>query len=203
MKPVYGLIIAGGEGRRLGGVRKGDLRLGGVRLVERLARAFADVEPPLLVATGPGLYAGFLPPGSVGLPDAAPDHRGPLAALAAAVDWLRSEDIGEGVLLTASVDAPLLPGDYARRLIDALARAPAACAAWGDTFYPTNAAWRIDALRDLPAMLGSPDAPNSPKSLLRRLGDTKVDWHEPGRDNPFVNVNTVSDLLALERRVRN
>jgi molybdopterin-guanine dinucleotide biosynthesis protein A len=198
----YGLIIAGGKGSRLGGVRKGDLRVGGVRLIDRVAGSLGAVAPPLLVATGPGRYRGGLPKGAVALTDAEKDHQGPLAALVAAVTWLEAHGVVDGVLLSASVDTPLLPPHYASRLIGALADAPAAYAAWGDDFYPTNAAWRIEALRALPGWLTQPDAPNSPNAVLRRLGGAPVNWQAAGGENSFANVNSVSDLLALQRLMR-
>ena len=45
------VILAGGRGERLGGVIKSELRIGGVRLLERVAGQLADCDP-ILVAHG-------------------------------------------------------------------------------------------------------------------------------------------------------
>ena len=60
------MILAGGKGERLGGVVKANLRVGGVRLIDRVAAALADVKGPILVAHG-GLDRDLiaLPPGAV------------------------------------------------------------------------------------------------------------------------------------------
>lgn len=52
---IHGAILAGGEARRLGGVPKGLLAVGGRRILDRLADAFVEAlgEPPLLVANAP------------------------------------------------------------------------------------------------------------------------------------------------------
>ncbi|MFN4211385.1 MAG: NTP transferase domain-containing protein, partial [Devosia sp.] len=45
----HAVIIAGGRGERLGGVRKADLRLGGRRLVDRVADELGPLASPLML----------------------------------------------------------------------------------------------------------------------------------------------------------
>jgi molybdopterin-guanine dinucleotide biosynthesis protein A len=47
------VIIAGGRGMRLGVVRKADLRLGGVRQLDRVISALGKIVSPIMVASGP------------------------------------------------------------------------------------------------------------------------------------------------------
>ena len=46
MSLPHAVIIAGGEGQRLGGVRKADLRIGGVRQIDRVIEALGAVAAP-------------------------------------------------------------------------------------------------------------------------------------------------------------
>lgn len=197
MSGNYAVVLAGGEGRRLSGVRKADLRVGGVPLIERVIGALRGVQEPLLVSTGPAGRQWALPPGCVGVSD--PEGiAGPLAGLVAAVSALQTWGIIDGLLVSAAVDTPFLPGDFVERLVDGLGPAPAAFAGWNDAFYPTNSIWRLEAIADLPQRSGEI---GSLKSLLKNLGARRVGWDELAED-PFANINTPEDLLAMGRRAK-
>jgi molybdopterin-guanine dinucleotide biosynthesis protein A len=195
---IHALIIAGGQGRRLGGIRKADIRIGGVRLIERVLVRLQSAEPPILVSTGPAGTDWLLPSGCEAVSDLPGSGGGPLAGVVAAVAALRNRGIASGVLVSAAVDTPFLPEDYLSRLIGGLRHAPAAFGGWGTAFYPTNAAWRIEAIADLPERL---DDLHSLKALQAELGAQRVGWDECPED-PFANVNTPEDLAALEERAK-
>ncbi|MFD2649808.1 molybdenum cofactor guanylyltransferase [Devosia albogilva] len=193
-KDLHVLILAGGAGARLGGVRKSDLRVGGRPLLRRVVDALGPLENPLLVSTGPGTPPPDLPPHAIPVPDHDQEHAGPIAGLAAAVSALERRGIRSGLLLSVAVDTPFLPADYSTRLVTALGSAPAAAAAWKDQLYPTNALWRLDNLAAaLPRSA-------SPKGLLSTLGAVTVNWDGPC--DPFANLNTLADLITLQNRSR-
>ena len=195
------VIIAGGQGTRLGGVRKADLRVGGVRQLDRLVASLGTVARPILVASGPRGQHLALPRDCVAVPDRDSAHAGPLAGLIAAVAHLAEGGLTAGLLVSVAVDTCFLPDDFAARLRDGLGNAAAAYAAWGEDFYPPNAVWRLEALQDLPRLAGS-GGPASLKALQRRLGAQRVDWASGSSANPFANINTLADLLALQARAR-
>lgn len=189
---IYAVIIAGGEGKRLGGVIKADLTIGGVRLIERVAARLSKAERPLLVATGPAGRNFNLPAGCEAVSDLPDGVGGPLAGLVAAVKWLRDRGIAQGALVSVAVDTPFLPEDYVERLVGALAAAPSAFAAWGEDFYPPNAAWDLARLPEL-------ESARSLRALQAAMGAQRVGWDDM-RENPFANVNTPENLAALEER---
>ena len=199
MSPVHAVIIAGGEGQRLGGVRKADLRIGGVRQIDRVIGTLGALARPILVSTGPERRRIELPADCAALPDLDAPHGGPLAGLAAAIDRLAREGITHGLLVSIAVDTPFLPANFVQRLEAALGEAPAAFAAWGDDFYPPNAIWRIESLQHLPLGIVGDAGPASLKALQREMGAVRVDWAEDAEANPFLNINTVADLVALQR----
>ena len=47
--------------------------------------------------------------------------------------------------------------------------------------------------------LARPDAPASLKALQRSLDLRRVDWTDDHDTNPFANINTLADLVALQR----
>jgi len=191
---IHALILAGGEGSRLGGVCKAGLRIGGTRLIDRVSARLDGAVRPLLVSVGHDAMP--VPTGLYALPDAAGPRAGPMAGLAAGLRHLRTRASGDDILVTLAVDTPFLPADYVARLVAPVAAGTSAAsyAVWGEAFYPTNAAWRIAALsgRALPA---------SPRALLDMLGATPVSWPASSPD-PFANLNTLADLVALQERAR-
>ena len=201
MSVPHGVIIAGGRGERLGGVRKADLRIGGRRLVDRVADALGEIAPPLLIAVGPEDDGRGRRGGAEVVTDLAAPVGGPLAGLAAAVAALQARGVGDGLLVSAAVDTPFLPGDFVAVMAGELGDAPAAFAGWGADFYPPNAIWRIKALADLPAQVMAGTAPGSLKALLAAMAARRVDWSERCVADPFLNVNTMADLLVQAKRL--
>lgn len=202
MSPLYAVIIAGGKGERLGGVRKADLLVGGRRLVDRVADALGPVELPLMIAVGPHNDGRGARGDTLAVTDMEAPVGGPLAGLAAAVAALHQRGIGDGLLVSVAADTPFLPSDFVAVLGATLGTAAAAYAAWGQQFYPPNAIWRLAALAALPEQVLQNRAPPSLKALQRELGAVAVDWWARVAANPFGNVNTVADLVALGSMAR-
>lgn len=198
MSHVAAVILAGGRGERLGGAIKANCTVGGRRLLERVSDALAEAGT-ILVSCGGfapadlGLLAGQIP-----IPDLPTDYAGPLAGLAAAVDWAAAQPRPPDVLLLAAVDTPFLPPDYLSRL--AGAASPAAIASFDGQPYPTSSAWRFDAIRDLAAGLRHGTAPHSLRRLGQALGTTDVPFPPHLGGDPFANLNTPEDHITLERR---
>ncbi|WP_323015105.1 molybdenum cofactor guanylyltransferase, partial [Devosia sp.] len=157
------------------------------------------VEPPLVIAFGPEEAVSTRPVGAQAVADLTSTHGGPLAGLAAAVQALKAKGTQHGLLVSAAVDTPLLPHGFATAMSAALGEAAAAFAAWGEDFYPTNAIWRIETLAGLPHDWLAGTGPSSPRALLANLAARRVDWRDRYADNPFHNVNGLSDLLHLQR----
>lgn len=194
MSKTFGLILAGGEGSRLGGVRKADLRIGGRRLMQRIASVFDGKAAEFFVASGQGPLSGFA---DVSIRDEATLSMGPLAGIRAVLPHLEKSGAADDWLVTVAVDTPFLPPDYVERLQNAAAEAGAAYAAWGENIYPTNSAWRLAALHDA---LERTSESAGPKAILRSLGAVRVDWSNDCAADPFANVNTLADLIALQGR---
>ncbi len=198
---IVGLILAGGSGTRLGLVRKADLRVGGETLLARVAGRLAMIEPPLLISTR-GDGENFSRYGVV-LPDLELDLAGPLAGLVAAARYLSEIAEPDTIVVSIAVDTPFLPLDYVSRLVSALAGNHSAVqAGWRGNGYPTNAAWRLSALAELPRQAREGHGHASPKSLLRLLGAPLVDWADTHDADPFANLNTLDDLMSLVQRAR-
>ncbi|WP_246194811.1 molybdenum cofactor guanylyltransferase MobA [Allochromatium palmeri] len=111
---LTGVVLAGGRARRLGGVDKGLMQVGGQPLIAWTLAALAPQVGTLLVNANRHLeqYAAF---GYPVVADSMPDYQGPLAGFLAGMRAARTDWI-----LTLPCDGPRPPSDLAARLISAL-----------------------------------------------------------------------------------
>lgn len=187
-------ILAGGEGRRMGGGKPLRAWRGTTLIANALAFARRQSPDVVLALRSPGQA------GEIDCPVVmdAPGVEGPLAGLAAALQ--RARETGCQAVVTLPCDMPLLPDDLAPRLVAALAGKPTALAAvarTGGDLHPVCAAWRVSALERLPAYLAS--GKRSLRGFAELCGATTVDW-PLAMQARFANVNTLQELLALSAR---
>ena len=190
---VTGLILAGGRGKRLGGINKGLLRIDGQLLVQRVAQRLAPQVDSLLVSANRNLddyrALGFSVVNDGPFVDA-----GPLAGLraglqACATPWL----------LATPCDMPCLPQDLCHRLLlaaasdDLRARVPFdgvryhyAC-----VLLPSTALAQVNDCLD--------GGKRRVHDLLQAVGWFGVDFaaDQPQYRHAFSNINTSADLAAL------
>ncbi|HEY5366460.1 MAG TPA: molybdenum cofactor guanylyltransferase MobA [Casimicrobiaceae bacterium] len=132
---ITGLVLAGGQGRRMGGVDKGLVDFAGKPMVAHaIARLLPQVGALLINANqNAERYAAF---GHPVVADAIGGFAGPLAGLHAGL-----AAAGTHYVVTSPCDSPFLPADLAERLATALAaaRATLAVARTGDQPHPVFA----------------------------------------------------------------
>lgn len=111
---ITGVVLAGGQGRRMGGVDKGLQELGGQTLVRRVLTRLAPQVGTVLISANQNLerYAEFDCPV---LPDRIPGFAGPLAGLQAALGAADTP-----LIVTVPCDSPFLPTDLVERLREGL-----------------------------------------------------------------------------------
>ncbi len=150
---ITGVILAGGEGRRMGGADKGLQELHGRPLVQWVLEALAPQVNSVMISANRNLprYAGF---GCIVLPDTIPGFAGPLAGLHAALAQAATP-------LVASVpcDSPFLPSDLVQRLHAALLanQADLAVARAGGRVHRACCLARRELLPSLAAYLAAGD----------------------------------------------
>ena len=185
---TFGVILAGGLSRRMGGGDKPLHPLGGrpmlAHVIERLAPQCAGLA---INANGdPARFAEF---GLPVWPDPVPGNPGPLAGILAA---LESSPLPWVVTVTG--DAPFLPPDLVERLHGA--GAPLACAASAGRAHPPVALWPRHLAGELRrAILGGERRVGA---WAMAHGAACVEWE----GDPFLNVNTPEELEAAEALLR-
>ena len=191
---IFGLILAGGEGRRFGGADKAFLPLGDRCLFDRVADRFSPQVAGLAIsANGDGQR--FTRFGYEILPDAGAARLGPMAGLAAGLAWL--DRSGGSHLATVPVDAPFLPCDLVAHLADAAAdaRGGPVIAESGGRLHPTCGLWPVSLGPSLAAALTLGERRIGLWALAQ--GAVRVPFTETTPD-AFMNLNTPADLAAAE-----
>ncbi|HEX3497364.1 MAG TPA: molybdenum cofactor guanylyltransferase MobA [Methylocella sp.] len=193
----FGILLAGGRARRMGGGDKALRQLGGVPL---LAHAIAALQPQceglVLSANGdPERFAGFDLPV---VADDVPGFMGPLAGILAGLDWIAARRPDVALAISVPADTPFLPGDLATRLMDAKAKDNAliACARSGGKTHQAVAVWPVSMRFDLRHALVVENI-RKVEAFLQNYSRAIVEWPTLPYD-PFFNANDPSDLAAAE-----
>lgn len=223
------VILAGGEGRRMGGADKGLLRLAGRPLLDHvLARLAPQAGLIALSLNGdPGrLDLRGLPvlpdPEIPGAPSPRDVRAGPLAGVLAGMDW--AAGLGAPALVTVAWDTPFLPLDLVARLSaaaedasaasgraetrpDAAPRPAVACspdpAGGREATHPVVALWPVALRHDLRASLAAGE--RRVGAFLARHGAARARFPLQAGPagapplDPFFNINTPADMAEAER----
>lgn len=201
---IAGVLLAGGQSRRMGGGDKGLLRFGdGTMLGHVIARFAPQVGPLVLNANGdPARFAEFALPV---VADTIQGHAGPLAGVLAGMRWARA-NTSATFIATASTDAPFLPLDLVARLGAAAEAEPGsiAIARSGGHLHPVIGLWPVAHHDDLEAALRD----DGIRKVLRwtdRHGTVPVDFADleiAGQTiDPFFNANTPEELDEARRLI--
>lgn len=190
MERYAALVLAGGAGRRLGGVDKPGLRVAGQRLVERVLAAVSDAAPRIVVGPPRPL------PDDVLSTREQPPGAGPTAAVAAGLA-LVPEDVPLVALLAA--DLPFLTQEAVRTLRAAATTEATVFTDQGGKRQFLCAVWRLDPLRRRIAALG-PLAGTPLKRLYAHADVTEL--LDPGDPPPWYDCDTEPDLARAEAWLR-
>lgn len=184
--PFDAIVLTGGQARRLGGVDKASLDVGGRTLLDRVQAALSG---------GGAAAAQVIVVGSE-------QGGGPVAAIAAGLQGVTAAQV---VVLPA--DLPFVTPAAVAELRGALRLTPGA-----DVAIPVDArgrdqvlcaAWRTDVLRHALAALGDPDGVPV-RSLLEAVAGvarlpTPQDPQESSEPSPWFDCDTEEDLARARR----
>jgi molybdopterin-guanine dinucleotide biosynthesis protein A len=198
--PTFGLVLAGGLARRMGGGDKARLEIGGVTILDRVL-ATLSAQCAGIVINANGDPKRFADTGLAVVPDNVEGFPGPLAGVLAGLDWLAAQNSGIEWLMSVPGDCPFLPDDLVERLHQARrqmgAGVPLACARSGEWRHPVVALWPLALRQDLRKALVEEDL-RKIEVFTARHGVAIADWPADPID-PFFNVNTPEDAAKAEQ----
>jgi len=197
--PTFGLVLAGGLARRMGGGDKARIEIGGVSILDRVL-ATLSAQCPGIVINANGDPERFADTGLTVVADSVPDFAGPLAGILAGLDWLAEQKNGIEWIVSVPGDCPFLPDDLVERLHQARRKmgtgVPLACARSGEWRHPVVGLWSLALREDLRKALVEDDM-RKIEVWTARHGVAIADWPDQPID-PFFNVNTPDDAAQAQ-----
>jgi molybdenum cofactor guanylyltransferase len=197
---LTGLVLAGGQGSRMGGLDKGLQRLHGEPLAAHVLKRLAPQTGPLIISANrhADVYAALGAPfGATVVADTLPGFPGPLAGLLAG---LRAANTA--FVLSAPCDSPGLPDDLAARLAEALVAHDADIATVTTinsdgitSIHPVFALLRVSLADDLSAFLDAGE--RKVRAWYARHKTVEVAF---SNERAFYNINSLQELAGLERQ---
>lgn len=193
--PAVGVLLAGGRSRRMGGDDKSFLSLAGRTMIDRVLGRLAAQVQQIVISAG-GDTERFAATGRPIVPDPIAGFVGPLAGILGGMFWAREHAPKAKHIVTAAVDTPFLPLDLVDRLS---AAAPddtgIAIASSGGRLHHVCGLWPIASADDLNTWLADPGN-RAVHQWAEQRGFCAVVFE--GEPDPFLNVNTPSDLALAE-----
>lgn len=184
MGGVSGIVLAGGQGRRMGGVDKGLQHLRGRPMIEWVLARLAPQVAEVIVNANQNL-PGYEKYGYRVVRDEIAGFAGPLAGLHAGL-----KASSHPLVVTAPCDSPFLPSDLVERLKKSLGENQLAVAKTGDQPHPVFALMKREVRESLEAFLAAGgrkiDAWYAALKVVEVSFDDEAD--------AFRNINTLEEL---------
>lgn len=196
---VVAAVVAGGQGTRLGGCRKGQLTIGGRTILERQLAVLRPLFPRILLVSNdaPDEAEALVAPDVFRVADRGPPGLGPLAGIDAVLSALRAH---EQAAVCVAGDMPFLhpavltllrdhPSRVAALVASAGGHPEPLCARYTRACGPAVAAALATGHLRTAALLSAVTAELIPESALRVLDPALL---------TLENLNTPDDLARLE-----
>lgn len=196
---ILGVILAGGQSKRMGGGHKGLIKLQKKPLclhaIERLRPQVSSVI--LNVNTHEELFAQF----SLRLiKDSLDSFAGPLAGVLAGMDW--ASENGYEYIVTAAADTPFFPLNLVNDLVQVMKKdncsivmASTISCKEKKNIHPTFGLWKVDLREDLRESLNE-----GVRKMIVWTDKHAYSYSKFKQDrfDPFFNINTPEDLKKAE-----
>ena len=189
--PITGVILAGGQGRRMGSIDKGLKMLRGKPMVQWVLERFSSQVDEVLINANQNIDQYQLLGHQV-VPDEISGYAGPLAGLHRGLS-VATHDL----IATVPCDSPFLPLDLIARLTVALhdQQADLAVARTGDQPHPVFCLTRKSVLPGLTTFLQSGGRKIDAWYAALKVVEVRFD----DEAEAFSNINTVEELRGFER----
>ena len=188
-KDITAVILAGGQGSRLGGLDKGLVKLNEISLVQHLINRIKPQVFNIIISANRNTetYAQF------GFPvyeDGISNFAGPLAGILKALQECQSE-----WLLTVPSDSPFTPTDLALRLSENIQDSKVAIPDDGKYLHPTFALIHKSLASSLNDFLQQGE--RKARVWMQQQAHSVVDFSD--KPSAFININTDDDLNNAEK----
>ena len=198
---TIGVILAGGQSRRMGGGDKCVRPLNGKPILQWIIdRARPQVSNLVLSANGdPSRFSQF---GLEVFSDSIPGSAGPLAGILSGMEWARSQNSENEWIVTFPADAPFIPTDLVARFVEKAQAEDAqlVSAISAGRTHPVCGLWSISLLDELRSAMINEEMRKIDLWTARYRIST-VEFRTDPVD-PFFNINHAEELSQAEELAR-
>ena len=189
---INAVILAGGQGSRLGGLDKGLLKLNKRPLIQHVIHRIQPQVSNIIISANRHIdaYSNF---GFDVYEDDIPNFAGPLAGILKALQHCQSE-----WLLIVPSDSPFIPDDLVQRLSENVANNKIAIPHDGKYLHPTFALAHKSLTSSLKEFLQQGE--RKARVWMQQQEHTIVDFSDQA--NAFMNINTEDDLNNAEKHFK-
>lgn len=193
---ILGVVLAGGQSRRMGPVDKTLMPLGSVPMVKRVLERLRPQVDRVIINTN-ATATQFNTLGVPVLSDTVAGYAGPLAGILTAMQHARQ--IGFQYVCSVAADTPFFPGDYVSKLKRAESQDIVLASSAGFR-QPTFGLWSVALLDELHQFLTQGEE----RKIMRFVQQHKwtcVEFagNSGNESDPFFNVNTPDDMKLAEQ----
>lgn len=199
---IPAIVLAGGLSRRMGGVDKTLIKLGGKPMIACALDCLNKQADPLMINAN-GEASRYEQFGYPVVADIYEGHAGPLAGILTAMRWAQENISNAERVVTVAADTPFLPDDLVSKLASAAGQnfSTIVLACSRKRVHPVVGLWPLSLADDLENFLNNEASRKVlafvDNYLLAKVafGDIDVAGIEV---DPFFNVNTPEDLETAE-----
>ena len=189
---INAVILAGGQGSRLGGLDKGLIELNKRPLIQHVIDRIQPQVSNIIISANRHIddYSNF---GFDVYEDDIPDFAGPLAGVLKALEHCQNE-----WLLVVPSDSPFIPDNLVQRLSDNIENNKIAIPHDGKYLHPTFALVHKSLTSSLKEFLQLGE--RKARVWMQQQEHTIVDF--PDQADAFININTEDDLKNAEKHLK-
>ena len=191
-------LLAGGKARRMGGIDKGEIRINGQTIISSLIARFGDKCDYLLMNAN-GDLARFAHYEIDIIQDKLEGYQGPLAGIYSCLEHVRRTQPFIEYLISLPIDAPFVPASLIDDLLAAKEKAPLISVQSHGRTHPVIGLWPVHMVEDLQKALLI-EGLRKIDAVTEPLGCYYLTYDEV--PDPFVNLNRLADLQALQEEGR-
>ena len=197
-----GVILAGGNARRLGGGGKAFINISGISLINLVLQKFESQVSQVAINTRN--INDFTDYNYPLIEDSINEigGSGPLAGISSAIKWAKKFTKSSSHVVTVPVDAPLLPLDLVNRMSLELEmhKPDIIFASSNNNVYPVIGLWPLSLDSKLDKSLNN--GVRKIDAFTASYDVSIVDWSY-NNINPFFNINNPGDIRLAENYIKN
>lgn len=203
---AVGVVLAGGQSRRMNGQEKSFIKLGQKTLLEHVMHKLQAQLPTLIISANgnPNRFSKFKLPV---VEDIVEGHAGPLAGILSAMRWTQLNMPNTTKIITIATDTPFFPNTYASEILKEHTKKHSSetqitFAHSNNRHHPVFGVWDIDLAHDLESFLVN-EGNRKVMLFAKRYALREQNFDNELGIDPFFNINTVEDLKDAEKHLSN